>query len=289
MTVFLWILGSLAVLYLLFLIAVSLLSVYPPRIPAFFSPAQIGLPQETIDFTTKDGVNIRGWWVQGEIPIVVIATHGFFSNRSELAPYALPFAEFGLNVLLIDTRCHGGSSRAKVTFGQNETIDVLAALEYARNRVPGAKFILFGSSMGAVASARAALEQKADVIGLILDGPYWKLDQAAKGFWEIGGFGPISNFMKPTTHFGPLFLPFNPKKVCTEVIFSELKSCPVLFLYGTKDTVVPLDHAKNCVNAVGENGRVVWFEGCGHSVARYADPYRYRQEISDFLKQIIKT
>lgn len=283
MLIFLSVLGGIGVLYFLGLLLVSVISLRPPRVPIFLSPAQLGMPQESVDLVTTDGIKLRGWWVQGGEDTVIVCIHGYLANRCELVPYVPRLREMGASVLLFDLRCHGSSERARVTYGSDEAADVLAALRYVRARLPSAKTVVFASSMGAVAALRAAVEAPDLVDALILDGTYGRLDEAARGFWEIGGFKAVAKLLAPTAHFGKALLRVDPKTVVTRPLFEKLADKPMLLLYGTADTVVPLESAQDCVNAAGTQGRVVWFEGCGHSGARYSQPELYFDSIASFL------
>lgn len=285
MAIFIGVLVGVPLVYALLLFVVSLISIRPPRIPVFLSPAQFGLPQESIYLTTSDGIGLRGWWVEGGDEAVVLCVHGYLANRCELVPYSIRFREMGASVCLIDLRCHGTSERAQVTYGLDETRDVLAALEFIHDRKPKAKIVVFASSMGAVAALRATVERPDLVQGLVLDGAYGRLDEAARGFWEVSGFKAAAKFLAPTSHFGRALLKVDPKTVVTKHLFEKAREIPMLLLYGTADTVVPVSSAQECSEAAGPKATTVWFNGCGHSAARYSDPHAYFVAIADFLDQ----
>lgn len=284
-TTVLVIIGCLAGLYLMFLVVAALVSVRPPRIPVFLTPAQLGCEQETVAFQTEDGIQIEGWWVSGGSDTVVIAAHGYLVNRCEFVPYVPRLQQLGASVLLIDHRCHGGSSRARCTYGTTEAADIQAAIGFARNRVPGCKIVGLGSSMGAVALVQAAATNPADFTGLILDAPYRQLNEAATGFWKIGNFGPLSTLMRPVPLLGRLVLGVDPKQVETPSLLRQIVEVPILLLYGTSDTVVPLDSARECAAAAGPRARIEWFEGCQHGSARLHEADRYFNVIREFLAE----
>ncbi|MBL8065574.1 MAG: alpha/beta fold hydrolase [Chthonomonadaceae bacterium] len=273
--------GSVGVAYVVFLVAVAALSVYPPRIPPFFSPAQTGAPQESVWFTTEDGVELSGWWVEGGTNTVLVCLHGFLANKSEFAPYADRLVRLGCSVLFVDFRCHGGSQRSKCTFGTEEAKDVRAAVAYSRQRAPGARIVLMGSSMGGAASVRAMADDPDLADALIADGPYANLDVAARGFWHVTGLRPLATLMSPAASFGRLFLGHNTKDVDLLEHFRKLAGKQVLLLFGDSDKVVPKDSAQNCVDA--SQSKVEWFSGCGHCQGRFAEPYRYFNSIANFL------
>lgn len=270
-----------ALVYWVLLLAVSFVSVRPPRIPVFLSPGLLGDPQETVTFTTSDGIQLTGWWVQGRSETVIVCLHGFLSNRCELVPYGPRLRARGANLLFVDFRCHGSSQRTKCTFGIDEANDVRAAVDYARQRVPGAKIVLFGSSMGGASAVRAVADDPTLADAMILDGAYANLEEAAKGFWYVTGFKSVARMMAPAAQVGRVWLGRDPRSIDLRGHYSKLRSVPVLFLYGTTDEVVPVTSAKECVTSA--EGRVEWFEGCGHAQGRFAEPERYFASILAFL------
>jgi len=241
----------------------------------------MGDPQENVEFMTSDGLSLRGWWVEGGQATTIICLHGFLGNRCEWVPYSSRFRSLGASLLFIDHRCHGFSQRAKCTFGIDEAIDVKAAIDYARTRNPGGKIVLLGSSMGGTAAARAVAANPGLVDGVILDGSYANLHEAAQGFWYVTGFKAIAVLMSPATMFGRLFLGFDLKKIDMRDTYTQMQGTPTLFLFGDTDMVVPVPSATACVEAA--NGRVEWFQGCGHAQGRYQEPYRYFDAMVAFL------
>lgn len=279
----LWILLGLAILYGVFLLAVSFVSVRPPRVPLLLSPAMLGEPSEVVDIVTDDGVRLSGWWSQGEGRAVVVCFHGYLANRSELVPFGSRLRAMGASVLYVDFRCHGTSERAKCTIGVEEPRDVVAAVNFARQRQPGVPVVAFGSSMGAVSAAQACVDSPGLIDALILDGPYARLEEASKGIWEAFRFGRFSVLFRPVVWFGRLWAGFDPRQVDMVPTYRRLGGVPTLFLYGESDTVVPRGSAQECVDAAGDQTQLEWFPG-GHSQGRYVDPVRYFDVIAEFVE-----
>ena len=59
------------------------------------------------------------------------------------------YSDFGLNVLLCDQRSHGESEGKLITFGVNESRDVISWVEYVNKNLGAKKLVLDGISMGA--------------------------------------------------------------------------------------------------------------------------------------------
>ncbi|MER3462415.1 MAG: alpha/beta hydrolase, partial [Armatimonadota bacterium] len=71
-------------LYLLVLALAAYIATHPPRSPIFLSPAALGAPMEEVEFPSRDGTPLSGWWVPSENARgVAILLHGYVMNRSE--------------------------------------------------------------------------------------------------------------------------------------------------------------------------------------------------------------
>lgn len=160
----------------------------PPRTPIFRTPEEVGLEFEEIEFTTADGVNIKGWFIPAESNKIIISNHFSPGNRYGFAGHleGLDYAggfevnfiprykalhEAGYNVLTYDLRSHGESSDGKDAIsgvGYYEWNEVLASIEYVRNRKETAQMdiSLFSMCMGANATVNAMEKDPEAFVGI---------------------------------------------------------------------------------------------------------------------------
>lgn len=269
--------------YLALLLAVGALGLRPFRVPLFLSPGMMGTPQEEIEFETADGVRLRAWWIprQGSTTVAVLG-HGYFLNRSELAPVAWMLWQAGCSCLLFDFRAHGRSGGGRTGLGWRETADVRAAVAAARSRAPGARIVLMGNSMGAAAAVLAAADDPSLADALVLDSAYGRLDKAVRGFWVFFAGRAIGAILAPTLHATWWMAGFNPFRVDLAKAVARVPR-PVLFLHGDSDVVArPEDAERNLASS--QNGQIVWFEGCDHSEGRWVHPQKYQDALLAFLR-----
>lgn len=145
--------------------------VRPPRQPLWATPRDAGMDYEDVEFPARDGLRLSGWFIPAEEagrPAVVLV-HGWPWNRLgeaadnlmanisgatpvDLLRLAHRLHQEQYNVMMFDLRNHGQSAEsAGVTFGLQESNDLLGALDYLEGRsdVAQAQIGVVGFSMGA--------------------------------------------------------------------------------------------------------------------------------------------
>lgn len=225
------------------------------RQPITRTPAQLGMPSETVTFTASDGVILRGWFIprpdaDGTPAPTVAFVHGWPWNRTgntqgstmvpdrtvDFLPTAKALHNAGFNVLLFDLRNHGASETSfPVSFGPSEANDVVGAVEMLRERsdVDSARIGLIGFSMGANA-ALYAIPRCQPIRAAVAVQPV-KGTTFARAFTSdiLGTLGPVIARFTGTvleSFGGPLLSEVNPV-----VPASHLGDTAVLYVQGNGD------------------------------------------------------
>lgn len=146
----------------------------PPRQRLWAVPGDAGLSYREVEFPARDGLRLSGWFLpcadddSAPKPAVVLI-HGWTWNRLgesgeslltsisgglqvDLLRLAYSLHEAGNHVLMFDLRNHGQSaSGGPVTFGLQESNDLLGALDYlaTRSDVDQERIGVVGFSVGA--------------------------------------------------------------------------------------------------------------------------------------------
>lgn len=116
------------------------------------TPDDYGMSYRDVEFSTRDGLTLRGWLIGEDADKVVIMTHfGYRANRygyqlkhqpADSVPYdkeiefgkvAKRLVDAGYSVLMYDLRNHGESDKTELgigTGGHDERFDVIAAVEF---------------------------------------------------------------------------------------------------------------------------------------------------------------
>lgn len=166
----LWLLPVLALAYQVWK---TYRSVHPSRLFALSgqTPAMLNLPYEKVEFTSRDGLLLGGWFIPCPGSPCVILVHGLGGSASAMIYHAGVLFKHGYSSLLFDLRAHGSSQGNTSTYGILEANDVLGAVDTLRTRsdVDPGRIGALGISLGAQAVLRAALREPL-LRGVVLDG-----------------------------------------------------------------------------------------------------------------------
>jgi len=131
------------------------LILHPPAMsPMWIFPEQFGLRYERVAFKTRDGLELRGWFIPsttGDTRTIMMC-HGWGDNKGELLKQTYFLNENGgFNLFYFDFRSHGESEGEITTIGGLETIDFDAAYAWLLEAKPefAKNAGVFGLSMGA--------------------------------------------------------------------------------------------------------------------------------------------
>jgi alpha-beta hydrolase superfamily lysophospholipase len=233
---------------------------------------------------TRDGHEIGAWYGEGrdDAPSVFFL-HGNKGSRAHCLFRAGLLADAGCSVLLISLRAHGDSTGAVNDIGYSARHDVVAAVDFLRERRPGKPVIVFGVSLGSAAAAFAAEELGDRVQGYILESPYQDLKTAV---WHRtqAYLPPVADY---TAYLGlrlvaPLILPDIEAIAPVQAVEHIPATVPVLILAGGADDLARPEEAHAVFERVRSHGRLELFPGAAHNDLPTVDPDRYRRLILDF-------
>lgn len=191
---------------------------YVPSRELTAHPGSYGLPFEELDVTAPDGPRLHGWLIAREPkdPVVILC-HGNGGNISHRLQKAMMLRRAGASVVLFDYRGYGRSAGTPTEKGTY--LDAQAVYDWTAKRLPGAKIVLHGESLGCGPALETALRRPA--AGLILD----------SGFTS-------------TVEMGKLVLPWLPVSWMVSFKYDNLKkipgvACPLLVMHSPQDDIIP--------------------------------------------------
>lgn len=256
------------------------------------TPAQYGITYEEVAFSSsRDSVRLRGWFIPPKArKTILVCTHGLFRNRVEMLARIVPAMRAGYGALLYDARSHGTSDRATTSLGYYERNDVLGAIQYIRQRYQDAPeqpaIVLFGVSMGAVATLEAAAETN-DYSALVLDSAFGSLKQAVMTHtWLL--------LKLPRFSFPPLFLywfrqmaNFEPERVDAHSLLEKVAPVPVLFISSEGDERIGPEVARELYreSKSGVKRIEIFGKDVPHGASARIYPEKYGALLLDFLEK----
>ena len=166
----------------------------------------------------------------------------------------------GYNVMMVDFRGHGNSEGNTTTIGIRESEEVKLAYDYVEQK--GEKNIfLYGSSMGAVAVAKAIARYDLKPAGVISGNAFCFFANPPESKGKGNGFSLNQPFAFFTTFWIGVERGFNGFKHKTTRYVTKI-NCPVLLQWGTLDNYVLQSETQKIFNAIASaNKKLVIYEG----------------------------
>lgn len=207
----------------------------------------------------RSSATLRGWLVNPLYAKKRMIIY-FGGNAEDVFLNAEEFVDIQAATLLVAYRGYGPSS------GQpGEAVlyeDALAIIDALTQKYNPAQLVLIGRSLGSGIACYGAAHRR--VAGLILITPYDSIVNVAKSHYP---WLPVSLLLKHK---------FDSLAVSAAI------SCPVLVLYGEKDTVVPPKRTENLLKSLPEGTRAVLLKRADHgSVSLYPEYWRAILEFLD--------
>jgi uncharacterized protein len=245
---------------------------------------------EPLTLLTSDGVRLHAWaLLSRDAPPDnwVLLLHGYRSDRSGLQLRARFFSRRGFNVLLLHFRGHGGSDRARISYGYHERRDVAAAFEFIRSLRPGhrARIGIDGVSMGAAAAAYAVGGGEIDPEWMILESCYDNIRHAlANRLARRVGYSLTPFLAWPVELVVEQLVRLRAKDLDPAKALEKAR-CPVLLMAGDSERVLKMVEIEYLFGCIPEPKRLVVFPGAGHDDLLAVNPRRYAREVSRFLRE----
>jgi hypothetical protein len=255
-----------------------------------------------VTLTARDGVPLRAFVVPprgNPVPDVprfaAILVHGQFRGALELETPGAMLRDLGGEVLLLELRNHGGSGRAPATFGRDEALDVLAAVEFLRGRPESraCPLVLYAVSLGTTAAALAA-PQIPDLAGLVLDAPSDDLEATIRRWLAKGGFASsirnpwASTIIWSAQHFAGV--PVDAVKP-REALAGLSPHVAVLVIGAGHDERMPPDSVRAVFDGLptAPSRKELWIEPeASHGKVWVAAPDEYRRRLESFCEMALE-
>lgn len=251
------------------------------------SPARYGLDFEEVEFKSRDGTTLRGWFIPApEAKGTIIFCHGHAGSMDPDLKYVPWFNASGFNVLMFDFRGHGRSEGDRISMGYFERLDLLGAVDYLKRRGFNNIGVLGFSMGGAVAITTAAIEPSIKAVAC--DGAFADLLEVL-----IRGIGVVNPALRPIGFVvGPLAILFASLRLGAWLPSADpirwvakISPRPLLLIHGEKDVFISTRRIKALYEAAGEPKELWLIPDAGHRNADELYPEEYRKRVVGFFER----
>ena len=243
-----------------------------------------------VSVTSHDGLTLRGKYYEFKkgAPLEILF-HGYRgSAERDLSGGVYRCFRLGHNALIVDHRGSGSSDGNVITFGTQESRDLLIWVEFATEQIdPNARIILTGISMGAATVMTAAsMPLPQNVVGILADCGYTSTREIIQKVMR--DLKLPAKALYPFVRLGALlFGHFDPDATSP---IQSMRQCglPVIFFHGDADDFVPCHMSEENYNAcTSEYKRLVITPGAGHGLCFPADQKNYLEELESFFAPLL--
>jgi len=251
-----------------------------------FLPSDMGVPYETVRFTTPDNLQLVAWLMRRpESTATIIVGSGYRDRKTSLLPVAASLWRQGFNVFLLDFRNQGSSMMDSVqTMGWREIGDMLTALGEVAQRLPNTRIGAMGWSMGAVVGLFAAARDQR-IAAVVADSAYAVQTHVIAYNFTQATHLPAFPFVPLAELFIYWRAGYRPGSVRTEDVVSSIAPRPLLFIHGEHDDMCPVEDAYR-LHARAREPKELWISPRAKHVGVYfADPDAYVRRVGAFFRQ----
>ena len=232
----------------------------PSHRPAGAPPDDLQLVP--VDIPSGPGEHLSGWLAAARPgSATVLRLHGVRASRLQMLCRARFLRDAGYGVLLVDLPGHGESTGERISYGVREAQGVAAALDFLRDRAPGAGVGAIGVSLGAAALVLARPNRLPDAV--VLESMFPTFDDAVRD--RLGVYlGPGGEYFAPllVRELG-LRLGVSPTQLRPIDRISAL-GCPVFIMSGSADRLTTRAETER-IYAAAPNPKQLWIvDGAGH-------------------------
>ncbi len=245
------------------------------------------------EITSSDGLRLHGYLIKGDpdSDVYVFCSHGYRDPNGgfEFAEKAPIWQSRGYNLFFVDHRAHAKSEGKFISFGQYESEDCIAWLEFMKKEFgENIRIILHGQSMGAAIVLQMAGKDSLpdNVKAIVEDCGYTTFYEQCKGLL------PVPKFVEwIILNCGNTYLRWchriNMKKADSMAAVKRAK-VPILFIHGEKDTFVPVHMGRDLYAAYdSQDKELEIFEEATHCTSYAYEPERYTRVCLEFTDKYV--
>lgn len=246
---------------------------------------------EEIKMKNDRGQVLTGWLIKSEGPsdVFVLCSHGYRCNgKDEFCLVAKHYHEKGFNILMVDHQAAGSSEGNLITFGYNESKDLVKWTQYLNETYGNnIKIILHGVSMGCATATIASGDNNLpeNVKFTVADCGYTSMNEQFKAV--LKSFGVPSFPLVPLTEMWNIIVgKFRYNEVNPLEAVKNAK-VPMLFIHGKEDTFVPTEMVYRLYDACSSEKDILVVDGAIHARSYFVNGAACDKKIDEFIKKYL--
>jgi pimeloyl-ACP methyl ester carboxylesterase len=198
----------------------------------------------------------------------ILLLHGAYERSENKLNAANAFAEAGYRAVLVDMRGHGRSTGERITYGVQESSDLVQVVDALEQRgLRAGRLGVYGFSFGAATAIELA-GRDPRVHAVVAVAPYSSLRDAASHLLQtkIPGASLFASerWIECTMEEAGRHGGFDPR-AATPIAAIRRTEAMVLLIHGGSDRFVPPDHSVLLNRAAPDHSRVSIIEGADHN------------------------
>ncbi len=272
-----------------FTLLVALQLVHPRRRKLADHPRNHDIPYEEVRFRGPAGM-IAAWYLPGTNGRTLIGLHGIADNRQQWLAPAIDLQRRGYASLLMDFRAHGESEGRFSSYGDLETGDIAAAVEYLRKRgdVDMHRVGLMGLSLGGIAAIIAAARLP-HIRAIVAEAAFADLlDDLGIAFTRFTGGVPAYPFANIAVFWGQIFTGARLSRIRPSAVIAQIAPRPVFIIGDLADTLVNEPEASNKLYGMASETKELWqIPDAGHVAGYLTDPVAYIDRLDAFFQHAL--
>ena len=242
---------------------------------------------EEVDITSFDGLHLHGELYDFGGDECVIVLPGRCECLRYSCYFAKPYADMGISVLAIDTRCHGKSEGKYSTIGKNESRDVMDWAKYLHENHGISKVWFHGICVGSAGGFVCLADEDCPdyIAGMVTEGPYTTFEETFRQHL-IDGKHPVFPVLQLVMgrikkHAGVDWREVSP------IDLVKKTNKHILYLFGENDVFSLPEKSRTLYGETkSETKKIVWFEKGSHSHLRINNEEKYDEAIKDYIKSV---
>ena len=247
-------------------------------------------PVKEVFTTNREGLRLRGYLLECEgATKTVVFVHGWRSiplfDFSCIWEY---YQSHKFNILFIEHRAHRDSEGKYLYFGVKERFDVIDWTNWLNERYGSDKKIfLSGISMGS-ATVMMAVGTKGlpeNVVGASCDCGYTSATDIFTHVLKTGFHLPSFPILNVASLIAKLFAKFDFKEFTSTEGVKNAK-IPLVFIHGTADDFVPVEHTYINSKACATEHVDIIVEGAEHGLSYFTNPKKVTEGLESVLKKV---